>query len=95
MLDVGKKLVGFPDPLTGLQCHVISEFSQDHTTARSLEQYATTCILEVADLATDVRLDGLAICGYFGEATGLGHFQKELEVLDLHAFPLIFQIRHI
>jgi hypothetical protein len=95
LLDIGKKRVGFADPLPGPERNVVSKLGQGHTPASAPEQGAPAGLFQGADLSADVGLHRLAVCGHFGEAAHFGHFQKELEVLDLHVPPLICQLRHI
>ena len=41
--------------------------------------------LELADLAADVRLHRLPVCGHLGQAAGFGHGQSEIEVERIEA----------
>ena len=95
LLDIGQKRVSLPDPLPSPERNVGAKLGQGHTPASAPEQGATAGLFQGADLTADVGLHRLAVCGHFGEAAHFGYFQKELEVLNLHAPPWVCQFWHI
>jgi hypothetical protein len=61
-----------------------AELCQGHPSAGAPEQGAAALPFQLADLPADVRLHGLALSGDLGKATRIGHFQEQLEILNLH-----------